>query len=459
MSQRPLFCIIDASSFIFRAYYAVRPLSNKAGVPTNAVFGFAQMILKVLQDFRPAYIAVVYDTKHPSFRKELYPDYKANRGTMPEDLVPQIPYIKKLVEVLGLPGFERAGFEADDVIATLAHQAAERSGEADVCIISSDKDLMQLVDRHVYLYDTMKDLKVDEAGVKEKLGVPPPLVADYLGIVGDSSDNIPGVRGVGPKGAVSLLEEFGSLENVYANLPAVKKDAIRAKLEESRDTALLSKRLATVRRDLDVALDWHSLKPRPRNEADVRALLEELDFQQLLKRLESPTDAPALAAPPTDDRVAALGAVYRAVTSLPDLKDALARLESAPVVAFDTETDSLHTRDDCLVGVSLCGSETEAFYIPLRHKGAAQSDFAQALPVLADFLRRKKVVGQNLKFDMNVFRAAGERLPAPHFDTMVASYVLDAEDRHGLDHLAEKYFSHRNISYEEVCGSGKQAVP
>ncbi len=466
MSQRPLFCIIDASSFIFRAFYAVRPLSNKAGLPTNAVFGFAQMILKVLQDFQPTYIAVVYDTKHPSFRKDLYPDYKANRGTMPEDLVPQIPYIKKFVEVLGLPGFERPGFEADDVIATLAHQAAERSGEADVCIISSDKDLMQLVGRHVYLFDTMKELRIDEAGVKEKLGVPPSQVADYLGIVGDSSDNIPGVKGVGPKGAVGLLEEFGSLEGVYENLSSVKKEALRTKLEESRDLALLSKRLATVKRDLDIALDWHSLRPRARNEEDVKGLLEELEFQQLLKRIQV---APAGAAarnsepevPSVEDRVASLGAEYRSVLSIVELKEVLANLRRFSSVAVDTETNSLQTRDDCLVGVSLCASEKEAFYIPLRHEGIEQCDFREAVSLIGEFLAEKKLIGQNMKFDVNVFRSAGVRIPDSSlwFDTMVASYVLDAEDRHGLDHLAEKYFSHRNISYEEVCGSGKQGVP
>ena len=216
--KRSLFCLIDASSFIFRAFYAVRPLSNKAGLPTNAVFGFANMVLKVLEDLQPSHIAVVYDTKHPSFRKELYSDYKANRSAMPEDLIPQMPYVKKFVEALGLPSFEQPGFEADDIIGTLAERAAHMNGEADVCIVSSDKDLMQLVNGHIFLYDTMKEVKYTPAEVKEKLGVPPALVPDYLGLVGDSSDNIPGVKGIGPKGAVALLEQFGSMENIYKNI-------------------------------------------------------------------------------------------------------------------------------------------------------------------------------------------------------------------------------------------------
>ena len=171
--KRSLFCLIDASSFIFRAFYAVRPLSNKAGLPTNAVFGFANMVLKVLETLQPSHIAVVYDTKAPSFRKEMYPEYKANRSAMPEDLVPQMPYVKKFVETLGLPGFEQAGFEADDIIGTLAERAAHLAKEADVCIVSSDKDLMQLVNGHIYLYDTMKEVKYTPAEVKEKLGVLP----------------------------------------------------------------------------------------------------------------------------------------------------------------------------------------------------------------------------------------------------------------------------------------------
>src|SRR3989338_8734710 len=215
-TKRPLLVLIDASSFIFRAFYAIRHLSNKQGLPTNATFGFANMILKVLEDLHPTHLAVVYDTKHPSFRKERYPEYKANRSAMPDDLVPQLPYIKKFVEAMNLPRFEKAGLEADDIIAALAHFA--RKNKEDVCIVSSDKDLMQLVNDHTWMFDTMKNLRIGPKEVKEKLGVGPELVTDYLGIVGDTSDNIPGVKGIGPKGAVALLEQFGNIEGNYPNI-------------------------------------------------------------------------------------------------------------------------------------------------------------------------------------------------------------------------------------------------
>ncbi|MGZ6290512.1 MAG: 5'-3' exonuclease, partial [Bdellovibrionota bacterium] len=279
MQKKPLLCLIDASSFIFRAFYAVRHLSNKSGLPTNAVFGFASMILKVLEDVRPTHIAVIYDTKHPSFRKEMYKEYKANRSAMPEELVPQIPYIKKFVETLGLPAFEQAGFEADDLIATLAHQAADLSKEhPDVCIVSSDKDLMQLVTEKVYLYDTMKDQRYYAPEVKEKLGVLPELVPDFLGIVGDTSDNIPGVKGIGPKGAVALLEQFGSMEEIYKNIEEVKKEGQRKTLIECKELAILSKELATVKRDLKIDTDWHSLRCEPKASEEFFTLLHELEF-------------------------------------------------------------------------------------------------------------------------------------------------------------------------------------
>lgn len=462
-SKRPLFCIIDASSFIFRAYYAVRPLSNSKGLPTNAVYGFAQMMLKVLDDFKPAYIAVVYDTKHPSFRKEMYSAYKANRGTMPEDLSPQIPYIKKFVETLGLPGFEEPGFEADDIIATLAEHAAKISDEADVCIISSDKDLMQLVNEHVFLYDTMKDLKYDATAVKEKLGVPPEQVADYLGIVGDSSDNIPGVKGLGPKSAVALLEEFGSVAGIYENLASIKKEAQRAKLEEHKDLAFLSKELATVKRDMDFHTDWHTLKCKPNFQGAFIELLKELEFGGLIKRIsgESKDAAGEVTVVESGDLVKKANALYQGITSLSQLKDAFKKYAHAELVVLDTETDSLVAHDQALVGFSFCCDAKEAFYVPVAHKEGAQCEKSAALKLLSEFLAGKKVVGQNLKFDCNALRAVGVEVAGESivFDTMVASYVLEADSRHGLDALAKKFLNHDNIPYSQVCGEGKNEIP
>ncbi len=482
-TKRPLFCLIDASSFIFRAFYAVRPLNNKSGLPTNALFGFANMMLKVLEEKRPTHIAVVYDTKHPSFRKELYTEYKANRGAMPEDLVPQIPYIKKFVECLGLPAFERPGFEADDVIGTLAERAAHLSDdEAEVMIVSSDKDLMQLVNDHIYLFDTMKEQKYTAKEVKEKLGVPPELVADYLGIVGDTSDNIPGVKGIGPKGAVALLEQFGTLEGIFANISAVKKDAQRKQLEECKDQALLSKKLATVVRDLPLETDWHSLKCDPKPGEAMFALLQEVEFQALEKRLRSWGNSSSSGAPvantsvvnaggddseitalreyPSGDYVAKSKGSYSIIFRESELEKAFASLHAEPIIAIDTETTGLEIRDAKIVGFSFCGNGKDAFYVPVGHNGIEQIETSIALGRFGEFLSEKKICGQNLKFDLSILRTAGLKI-APkqvEFDSLIASYILSPESRHGLDLLAEKYLGHKNISYEEVCGEGKEEI-
>ncbi|RYZ99382.1 MAG: DNA polymerase I, partial [Proteobacteria bacterium] len=442
---------------------------------------------------RPTHIAVVYDNKAPSFRKEMFDAYKANRSDMPEDLVPQIPYIKKLVECLGLPSFEMPGYEADDIIATLAVKAAHLSGEAtEVAIVSSDKDLMQLVDDSIYLYDTMKEVKYTPEKVKEKLGVGPKLVADYLGIVGDTSDNIPGVKGIGPKGAVTLLEQFGSVEAIYERLEEVKKDGMRKALGECKDIALLSKKLATVKTDLELGTDWHALRCDPKPCDALFALLGELEFSALEKRMRSwvmadagdaradrianlpphsalsPEDYEGAGIPapaPTADLVAERKKEYRALRTLDELRAVLKANEACEVVAIDTETTSLAIHDAALVGFSFCCDGANAYYVPVGHvnpdfEGMAAPDQAplkEAVQVFGDFVRQRHVAGQNLKYDINVLRNAGCEIPAEliAFDSMIASYVLEPEDRHGLDLLSQKYLGHKNIPYEELCGSGK----
>jgi DNA polymerase-1 len=479
--KRSLFCLIDASSFIFRAFYAVRPLSNKAGLPTNAVFGFANMVLKVLETLQPSHIAVVYDTKHPSFRKEMYKEYKANRSAMPEDLIPQMPYVKKFVEALGLPSFEQPGFEADDIIGTLAERAAHMSKEADVCIVSSDKDLMQLVNKHIYLYDTMKEVRYTPAEVKEKLGVLPELVPDYLGLVGDSSDNIPGVKGIGPKGAVALLEQFGSVEEIYKHIEKVKKEGQRNQLIDCKHDALLSKKLATVKRDMDLALDWHALRCEPLPGEAFFALLQELEFGNLEKRMRAwsmngrSTVEPAAAGAPTvvtphtvesGDQVAAVRKEYKVLLTMKELEAALESVNAAPVLAFDTETTSLAIHDAELVGFSFCGARDRAFYAPLGHlatDGSLLSDQLpreKALKLLGSFLKGRKLVGQNIKYDLNILRGCGIEIDDDQivFDTMIASYVLTPEERHNMDALSDKYLNHKTIKYEDVCGEGKSQI-
>lgn len=472
IKRKPLLCVVDASSFIFRAYYAVRHLSNKEGLPTNAIFGFANMIVKVLEDLSPSHIAIVYDTKHPTFRKEKFPEYKANRTEMPDDLVPQMPYIKKFVEALGLPRFEKKGFEADDIIAALAEFSLDK--KHDVCIVSSDKDLMQLVNSHIWMFDTMKNKKIDEKGVVAKMGVRPDQIADYLGLVGDSSDNIPGVKGIGPKSATGLLEKFETIEGIYENIETLKKNKQRENLENFKEQAFLSRDLATVERNVGIDFTWEELVCNPIYGAKLGELLEELEFQNLGKRLQQwlgdDFGGDALAASlamadgaegteanssPNKTEVA-----YSAITDMKALKAAFKKLDKSKVIALDTETTGL-SHNASLIGFSFCGSNEEAFYVPVAHTAFdAQIDPESALKELSGFLKKRQVVGQNIKYDVNILRRAGLELIADQiaFDTMVASYVLDPSSRHGLDAMASKYFNHDTIKYEDVCGKGKKQI-
>lgn len=275
--------LVDVSSMFFRAFYAIRPLSTPAGMPTNAIYGFVAMTVKLLREIRPDYMAFCFDRPEPSFRKALDPRYKANRVEMPEDLVPQVPYIRKVSEAMGVPCFDKEGYEADDVIGTFVAWGRER--DLEVVIVSGDKDFGQLVRPHVTLYDTMKDIRYDQAGVVEKWGVEPRKMRDYLALVGDSSDNIAGVRGIGPKGACKLLAEFESVEDIYARLDQVSSPTIRRKLEEGRDEAFLSKKLVTIVEDIDLDIPLEALRLKPIERETLHALLMELDFKSFAKTL------------------------------------------------------------------------------------------------------------------------------------------------------------------------------
>lgn len=481
-AQRPLLVLIDASSLIFRAFYAVRALSTRGGLPTNAVFGYATMVIKVIEELQPTHIAFAYDTKHPSFRKDRYPEYKANRGAMPDDLVPQIPYIKKFAEALALPGFEKPGFEADDLIGALT-EAAQKRGEA-VCIVTGDKDLMQLVNADVFLFDTMKNLKIDAQAVKAKLGVEPAQVADYLGLVGDSSDNIPGVPGIGPKSAAQLLQEYGSLENIYESLDKIKAGKQRDSLVANREQAFLSRELATVCRDVGEDFSFDALRCQPQFSQELTALLAELEFQKLGARLEKITPGELSAAKPSkaaavvnsdaemsaseaENKVSPLATKldlpeprFEAISELSRLREVFAEIPEGAVVAIDSETTGL-SHSDHLVGFSFCFAQDRAFYVPLRHEILSQQINAEAaLAELGAMLRKHPLVGQNIKFDTNVFRREGLSIPPANIfaDTMLAAYLLEPGERHSMDELALRYLGRKTISYQEVCGTGKQQI-
>lgn len=280
--------LVDVSSMFFRAYYAVRPLSNSKGLPTNAIFGYLSMIVKLMKEMKPDYLAFCYDRPEPSFRKDIFPEYKANRSEMPEDLAPQIPYIKKLTEVLGIPAFELQGYEADDLIGTFTRLGRDQN--LDVVIVSGDKDFSQLVNDHVIMFDTMKDVRFTTEMVVEKWGVNPSAFIDYLALTGDSSDNIPGVKGVGPKGAQKLINEFGSLEGIYKNIDSVKNPSLKNKLIESKEMAFLSKKLVTIETQVQLPVTIEDFKIKPRDNVGLDQILQELEFESFKKNLLPASD-------------------------------------------------------------------------------------------------------------------------------------------------------------------------
>ncbi len=275
--------LVDASAMFFRAFYAVRQLTNSKGLPTNALYGYLQMTVKLLRDVKPDYMIYCFDRKEPSFRKDIYPEYKANRGEMPEDLIPQIPYIRKLTEVLGIEAIDMKGFEADDLIGTFAELG--KKNKTKVVIVSGDKDFAQLIGPNVSMLDTMKNVLYDEEKAQEKWGVPPGQMIDYLALVGDSSDNIPGVRGIGPKGAQKLLAEYGSIENLYKNIESIKNEKLRTKLLDAKANAFLSHELVTIKTDIDLKFELSDLRPKSIEVDKANSLLEELEFKSFGKRL------------------------------------------------------------------------------------------------------------------------------------------------------------------------------
>ncbi len=444
--------LVDGSSYLFRAFHAMPSLTNSHGEPTGAIYGVVNMLKKLLTDYRPTRLAVVFDAKGETFRSELFREYKANRPSMPEDLAGQIGDIHAAVRAMGLPLLCVEGVEADDVIGTLARQAADEG--TDVVIVSGDKDLTQLVGGRITMVDTMKDARYDVDGVREKFGVPPELIIDYLSLVGDTSDNIPGVPKVGPKTAVKWLEEYGSLDGVIAHADEIKGKAgenLRANLDQLE----LSRRLVTIKCDVDVGQDYKALELAPRDEDALRELFARLEFKTWLSELGG-------AAPdPGEDAVEAR---YETVLSREELDAWVKRLEKSDLFAVDTETTSIDAMSAALVGISLSCEPGHAAYVPLAHDydGApVQLPMDAALDVLRPLLedpgRRK--VGQNIKYDMTVFANHGVALDGIACDTMLESYVLDSTgSRHDMDTLAIKFLGYKTEKYEDVAGSGKNQV-
>ncbi len=449
MSNQPqrLF-LIDGSSYIYRAYYAIRHLSNSQGMATNAIYGFTNMLLKVIRELQPDQLAVIFDSKGPTFRKDIYPEYKANRSAMPEDLVPQIPYIKRVVDALNLPGIELAGYEADDIIATLAKKFAGKGLE--VTVVTGDKDMMQIVTDRIQLLDTMKDKVSGPAEVFERFGGADKVI-EVQALSGDSSDNVPGVPGIGEKTAKVLIDEFGDIETLLASLDQLKGKR-RENLENFADQARLSKRLVTLVDDLDLDVDDNAFVLTEPNREALTELFKECEFPKLLQEFS------------VDARASASGEGYRSVLTKADLVEMVAALESSERFAFDTETTGLDPLRVDLVGLSFAVTPGEAWYVPVAHRYLGvpeQLPLDHVLTAIRPLLNstRHLKIGQNLKYDILVLARAGVEVTAPLYDTMLASYLANsAAKSHGMDNLAAELLDYRCISYSEVAGSGKNKI-
>ena len=439
--------LIDGSSYIYRAYFAIRNLSSPTGFPTNALYGFTKMLLKVVRERQPDHLAVVFDAGRVTFRNDLYPEYKANRQAMPDDLRMQIRPIKEMVAAFCIPCLELEGYEADDIIGTIARDCEDR-GLA-VVVVTGDKDLMQVVTEHVTLLDTMKEKESGLPDVVERFGVGPDRVVDILALAGDSSDNIPGVPGIGEKTAIKLIQEFGTLDNLLARTDEVKgKNG--EKLREFAEQARLSRTLATIDCQAPVGYTFDDFALTPPDHRRLAALFKEYGFTTMLK------DLPGSASLSTEN--------YRMVLTEHDFARLLAELRGADAFAVDLETTSLNPREAEIVGISFAYREHEAFYIPVGHRydgSPAQLGLDSVLnslrPLLTDPARR--IIGQNLKYDYQVFRQYGITLAGVWCDTMLASYLLNpGRSSHGLDSLAAEYLDHRMISYHDVTGTGKEQI-
>ena len=470
--------LIDGSSYLYRAYHAAPNFTNSDGEPTGAVYGVVNMLRSMLRQFSTEHIAVIFDAKGKTFRDDMYPEYKANRPPMPDDLRGQIEPLHAVIKAMGLPLISISGVEADDVIGTLASQASKAG--MPVLISTGDKDMAQLVDENVTLINTMTDVVMDPAGVVEKFGIGPELIIDYLALMGDKVDNIPGVPGVGEKTAKALLTGIGGLDALYDNLADIPALGFRGsktmpkKLEDNKEAAYMSYQLATIKLDVELDMAPHELVKTTPDTDELTKLFGKLQFRRWLSEMLDGSDGKIVA----DERVVSAGAAdepkvvapvidrsgYETVLDEASFNAWLEQLNSAEVVAFDTETDSLDYMTANLIGVSFAVEEGKAAYVPVAHDyldAPAQLDrdwiLAQLKPLLEDASKAK--VGQNLKFDASILARYDIDMQGIAFDTMLESYVFNSVvGRHDMDSLSLRYLEHKTISFEEIAGKGKKQL-
>jgi DNA polymerase-1 len=447
MAEKKLY-LIDGNSLLYRAYYAIQRLSNSKGFPTNAVFGFISMLKKLIEKEKPHYLGIVFDTKGPTVRHKAYKDYKAHRKPMPEDLVAQIPVIKKIVKAFNIPMFERENYEADDVLGSLAHKASSKNVLS--VLVTNDKDLFQLVDKSTNVYNPVKEITLDEKKVKEHFGVSPSQVTDVLALWGDPSDNIPGVPGIGEKTSKALINQFGSLAKLLKNLGDIQKARVQEAIKQNLDQLKLSQQLVTIEKGLDVKFNLEDFALSEPNYKELIPIFQELEFSSLLAEY---TKKPR-----------STKKHYEVIFEEKALRELITKIKRAKFISLDTETDSPFPTQARLVGLSFSIKPNHAFYLPLRHEypnAPSQIPKEKALRLLEDVLSDPKIrkIGQNIKYDYIVLKREGIQVRGIDFDSMVLSYLLEPNwGKHNLNRLALAYLQVKAISYNEVVGKGKNEV-
>ena len=472
--SKPHFCLVDGSGFIFRAFHALPPMSREDGTPTNAVFGFTNMLIKLIDDLEANHCAVIFDTARKTFRNNIYDQYKANRPPAPEELIPQFSIIREAVKAFNLACIEMDGFEADDLIASYTKLAINKG--AKVTIVSSDKDLMQLVSDEVVMHDPMKNKYIGVAEVIEKFGVEPQKVIDVQSLAGDSADNVPGVPGIGVKTAAQLITEYGDLNSLLSNANEIKQPKRRDNLINFSEMALISRDLVTLKTDIEVPQSLQSLKISAPDTQTVLKFLKTQGFKKLTARFEVQNNNFDGTAELQNTDQSETEKSYELIQEKDLLEKWLEEIIKIGIVAFDTETDSLDATQATLIGISLATKNGKACYVPLRHNTSNQSSlltdgasaiqqipFDEAIALVKPMLEDPSIlkIGHNIKYDALVVQQTKNgsiRLKSVD-DTMCLSYVLEGGlHGHGLDELSELHFDHTNIKYKDVCGSGKSQI-
>lgn len=442
--------IIDGNAYIYRAFHAIAPLSNKEGLPTNAIFGFNNILLRVLREKQPTHVAIAFDAKGPTFRHDQYREYKANRPPMPEELVVQLPYLKELVKAHNILTLERPGVEADDTLASITRAMTDQGHR--VVIVSGDKDLLQLVSAQVTFWDPMNDRLMDPVAVEKKYSVTPDKLLDLFALIGDKSDNVPGVPGIGPKTAAQLIEQFGSIEALYADLGAISRPKLRENLTTNHEEAFLSKSLIQLKSDVDVPKDLTEYAVKEADNAKLAELYAILNFSRLLKETQQAETAA------TDN--------FQLITTLEELTALAQSIQEEPYLVIDTETTSLDTLTAELVGISMATSSGVCSYIPISHhdQGGLITDGQFSVETIhhlfgKHFANQKlPKLGHNIKYDYAILKGHGLTLHGPLWDTMIASYLIDPSRRsHKLDDLSREILNLQMTSFAKVTKESKNA--